>query len=478
MVIKMEAKLEKRKTGQNITDGWLSKSIIKQGFFISLAIQFFLITLPYFVWKIAVDVGLQGGYGDMVFVMLFSALSIVITSMIGGIYCKKKKVDDKEKRYIKIIQVLAISSNMTGFFYSLISLYLGLNFTLSIDFGPPFTLDVNSLFPFILLVATISLQALEVMIVVINMDYKKDSFGKSLFWGLAFALIPIGAGIFSYMSVLLPGEMYMIFFVSTLMFGVSGFLLNKSDLKAVNVKARDEIQSLVEDSAATELKSFNITGSLFLIGFLLFFYTGPLFGNGTTISGNIYLLLLIPVVIGLGVALLGSFSGDSTLKGRLFGGIGINMICTQITFSQDLTDPLWLGLQTVLIGIAIGLLIEPIFRSILKFKFQKLPFNKISGFAWLSIAIIGLELVLSSGWFGNNSEIMPEFSHLAFWALEVMAIIPFFFMLNYSQKMRLEPTWSGRGLARRILLWLAHIFLVVGCFVLLLLPVIPELLAI
>jgi len=58
--------------------GWFSKPVLKQGYFISIAIQFFTITVPFAGWKIVLYPGVLNAYMDIIIVLVAAIVSCCI----------------------------------------------------------------------------------------------------------------------------------------------------------------------------------------------------------------------------------------------------------------------------------------------------------------------------------------------------------------------------------------------------------------
>ncbi|MFX0103124.1 MAG: hypothetical protein ACFFCS_26400, partial [Candidatus Hodarchaeota archaeon] len=327
--------------------GWTDKAVLKQGFCFSLIFQFVFITLSYVVWKPYHFPGTISGVGDILVVILLSMGVIGLISMIFSLNLSSSKKKVSKKSLVMLFQIMGIAANAFGFILILYSLYPGMNYTLNAQIEEDYGLIVglDALLPSMLLVGTVVAEAFIIMVLVMFLDVKKEDFGKACVWGLVFMLIPIATGFISFTNIILPGGMYLPFFASTIMFGISIFMINPSSMKIIERKGARNMEQLVESSPAVETTSYNITGYLFLIPYLMFHYFDPLFSNNPLLSPHTVILLLLPIAVAAGVVILSRTWGDSRLHGRLLAGVAVNiMLVFLIVFRYLRAYNKWLNL--------------------------------------------------------------------------------------------------------------------------------------
>ncbi|MFX0099280.1 MAG: hypothetical protein ACFFCS_06825 [Candidatus Hodarchaeota archaeon] len=457
-----------------LQDGWVAwtnKAILKQGFYLSLVFQFTLIVLPYIIWKPACFPGPMEGVGDMFIVMLLSLAGLVAVAGAGGIYHAVSKKDLTGDRLVRPLQVTAILGNALGFLLVLFSLFLGLNYTTGLQVGGAMSIDPAALPPTLLLVGTVVSEALHVVLLVLFLDVKKEDFGKGCIWGLLFTMIPVAAGCISFTSPFIPGGIFLAFTASMMMFGISAFTIAPGSLNVVKRKSTRDVLELAKSSLAVEVTSFNITGYLFLIGFLLFHYMGPAFSQDEVIFQHAIALLLIPLIIASGVAFLGRLFGGSQLHGRLLGGVAINLLLVALASFKDLADINWAYIRASLVGVAIGLVIEPLFRSLLKFKFYKKPYAKMTGYACLSVVVASLLTGLSAIWTASKTTFTASQQSLFSYIFILLSVVPLAGTLGFSNEIKFNDKFKWEKLMKAVLL----VLLIAGFSMLVLDAIVTEL---
>jgi len=420
---------------------FLDRPIIRKGLYYSLPVQFITILIPYITWKVHMGSTLSDSFGDALFIYLlaiFSSLAVGI--VVGSIYYFKKELVDKIKPLAFII--LSAGINVTGLIYTIYTWVNGLNFT----FGFGGSLNVESIFPYTILIINFCFSAVEIVMVFISIKVNPNELHGVLYWALIFTAIALSSGLISKILTFIPGILSMSLVTTSILFGLSGFLLKKTDLDKIQIiKKGTGKQLLVKDTVAVDLKGFCIAGYLFLAGQVIFHYVQPLFRYDIIIIHNSGYLLSIPIATALLTATCLSRFGIRIYKERLYLAATLNLLSAVINYSMNLVNLSLATVQSIIIGCSIGLMLEPIFSSLLKVQYQRNGFTNTSTLVVLSVLMCGLLSVLS-GMFTIYRNYIDAFYKLGAWILFLFPIMPFVFFLNYSiekpKKGKLNwPTW-------------------------------------
>ncbi|MHA1371898.1 MAG: hypothetical protein ACTSRA_19540 [Promethearchaeota archaeon] len=413
----------------SIYNGILSKDTIRKGLIYSLPFQLISIFIPYVTWKVHASHGLTNQYGDAIASNLVICLVLFLVAIIGGsIYYGLR--DFSRKAIIGSVPILCIATNVLGIVYTIYTWAVDLRFTLNI--GGEF--NTAALFPYILLIAAVSIGALASIFMFLIIGLEKREYSSVIFWAMVFTACSMAAGIIANVFTFFPGVPSLSFAAASVLFGVAGMLTRKSDfgeilpIKKLN---QGEENRPNEDTPALELKGANVVAFIFLISELMFNYLSPIFSTNPEIIRFSSLLLTIPIGVAVGLSLLLSLFGPRLYNQRLLLAIGLNLISMGIALKLDLSNILFALMQSLIVGACFGLILDPMFRSLMKIRHQRNGLANLSGFLSI-LVLLSAFLTIISGLFVTERTSLDDYPYLVAWMMIILPFIPLVFALNYT----------------------------------------------
>ncbi|HME53410.1 MAG TPA: hypothetical protein VKM55_14395 [Candidatus Lokiarchaeia archaeon] len=439
--------------------GWFSKPVLKQGYFISIAIQFFTITVPFAGWKVVLYPGVLNAYMDIIIVLVAAIVMIAIVAICMTARVHGLDPDTLPGKFARLIKVTAVIGNMAGILFVIYSIFVGFKYALL----PVSTFNASGIIPFLLLAIATSMQAC-VVIVAWRCFAWTGAASKVIAWAIMFSCIPAGFGLLFTIDPLYGGAMPAALFASSVMTGVSAFWIDAKDISGPAVHTVGPIRDL-DSSMATEIKGTNVTGFLFLLGMLLFNFTSPFMNPGSLMSSNQALLVLLAIGIAAGIAVVGNWLGSKTLKARLYAAIAINFDAAAMAFALDVLSPVRALALAISTGIVGGLAAEPVIRAFLKFNLTRKGFAQILTTMLLGMFFGVLFMLLSAAYTTQHDTLVP-YANIVFPIMLVLASVPAFFTANYSKDLVFDSK-------KKPVAWLLHAALIVNFFMIVLLIVFP-----
>ncbi|MHA1679390.1 MAG: hypothetical protein ACTSUE_00125 [Promethearchaeota archaeon] len=442
-----------------------SKEVIRKGFLFSFIIQFFIVTIPHVIWKSHVSPGLIDGYLDIFAVVLLGILLFIIISIVSGAIMKKKRGGGGIRRFLI---VLSIAGNGAGILYLLIGLVTGMGFTLDLNGS----FDTSALLPFILLAISFSFQAIACILIFTKLSITKDQVKDVIAWGLIFSMIPISSMFLAQINPVISGGSFFAFFTTNMLFGLVAFVINQKDLldstgKQTVSNSTDGLdKEWARDSMENELKGTNVIGYIFLLSFLLFHFAGPLFRYDTAILQNLAVIQVLPLVIAFLITVALAPMGTTLFRNRLTIAMALNIICVAMLYTLDCGNVYVAILYSSILGLAIGLVVEPIARSLAKFRLQAHPVVNSINFSWIAIILSGLLTLVGAFFITERGEI-DAYGELVVWVFFLLLAVPLLFTANFSTVIKK----NGKNWKRCVL----QVLLLIGYISLMLVPVITTL---
>ncbi|MHA1792604.1 MAG: hypothetical protein ACTSVI_08165 [Promethearchaeota archaeon] len=449
---------------------FLDKESIKQGFYLSIPIQFLFITMPFLVWKIKDYPGIENGYLDLVAIIVLSVLIVVTIGIVGGIFFKKRKdgkiavaeesskrsgflskiriKDEFHKHYLNALRSFLVISNLVAFCLILMTLSSGMRFSLNLS-G---TLNMNALLPSIMLSVFLGLNLVGCVMILLGAKLEKNRFAAISGWASIFLSISLLSGIIAVQAYILPSPIYLSFISQVVMTGFAGIMFKRSDLMLASSRKDIKIEARL-NCPAVEIKGFNTTAFVVLIGTLLFHFSTPLFTSSEIMRNNEVFLILIPVIVGAVVGVLSNKMADETLKARLIASMAFNFLCLAIGSAFSLESLEWAFLKSILLGAGLGLALEPIFRSLMKARYQQRGFCHLLNFSWVTMILSGVFITVSAILVYYEDSLDPYIRLISFLSTIILTI-PILFSLNY------DPKFSFNN--KRPVNWIIYILALIG----------------
>ncbi|MHA1792606.1 MAG: hypothetical protein ACTSVI_08175 [Promethearchaeota archaeon] len=433
---------------------FLKKKNVIQGFFLSIPLQFLFICIPFFVWKTLNYPGLDGGYLDVLMILIVGSVVAGIIAIIGGLLFKFKFHDSKDF-YINFFRVVSVLGSLMGFLFMLSTIDNKLRFSLNLGGD----LDIGGIYPTALQALFTSFTIVSCAMLFFTMDIQKEDLLAVLTWALMFLIFSILPGIIAVIVYLLKSNLFISFFSLSIMLGLSSIILDKSDIDLANTaySKSSRLQELQQEirSPVVEVKGYSITAFITLIANFLMRYSSSFFTTDKRIQGNIMLISIIPIMVAIVTMLLfhSWLSADKFLKSKLMGSIALNFLCLAMDFL--LKNPVleMVLVQGILLGSALGLAMEPIIRSLMKARYQKHGFSNLINFSWGTMMTSAISLVLSAFFIYYKDLVEPYYKAVGMLMLS-LATMPLVFSLNYSAKLNFGK--------RKPYHWIINLFATIG----------------
>ncbi|MFX0099864.1 MAG: hypothetical protein ACFFCS_09785, partial [Candidatus Hodarchaeota archaeon] len=97
--------------------------------------------------------------------------------------------------------------------------------------------------------------------------------------------------------------------------------------------------------------------------------------------------------------------------------------------------------------------IEPIFRSLLKFRFYKYKLTKMTGYMVLSVFLIPFMIGLSAIWASDKATLeLWDYAMLLFFVLIFLALVPLLGSLDYRNRIEFTDTFRWQKVVKPALL--------------------------
>ena len=447
----------------NDQSGWFSKPVLKQGFFMSIAMQFFVLAVPFTGWKVVVYPGMLNAYMDIIIVFIVAIIMIAIVAIIMAVRMHTTDPTLLPGKLTRMMQVTAIIGNLAGNIFVIYSIITGFKYALLLGSLPNLSFNTDGVVPYLLLAIATSMQGCVVIVAWRCFKWQGPA-SKVIAWAIVFSCIPAGIGLLFTIDPLYGGAMPAAMFASSVMLGVSAFWLESGDIAVLENRDTAAIKDITS-TEAVEIKGTNITGFLFLLAMLLFNFTSPLMNPSGLMLPDQALLVISSIAIAAGIVVVGNWLGIKTLKARLYAAIIINFDAAAVTYILDISDPLRAIALAIMIGFAAGLVLEPVIRSFLKFNLTRRGFAKIITTVFLGMFFSVLFMLLSTAFITQHVSLVP-YGNIVFPIMLLLATVPAVFSANYSTTLEFE----GK---KKPISWILHAALIVNFFMIVLLIVFP-----